>query len=1066
MKRQNRLLLVLVCVPVLLWPNRSPAQITSATILGTVADASGAVVPNAQVTATNVETNFSRSANTDALGQYVIKFLPIGAYRVEFSANNFKKFVQTGVVLELNRSARVDPVLEIGEFTDTVSVTADAPQVNTTDASLGRTVDNAEILNLPLVNRDVYSLLRLTPGVELTETGNAFGYPGQRALINGSSDGGTGSVNYYLDGGNNMAGLRNTGNPVPNPDAVQEFRVITNSYGAEFGRFAGGVIDVVNKSGTNAMHGSLFEFIRNDKLNANTWSATERPPLRRNQFGGSFGGPIVKNRTFYFASYSGLRQRQVDFENSAIVPTSLERQGNFSASRDKPIDPLTRQPFPNAIIPLDRFDPAAKRVLDQYVPQANLPGNFFEVTQPHPLDSDEFQLKLDHALSPSHQLTGSYFLNKGKDIEALQGDLPWAKREFTWKQQNFNIGDTWTANPTTVNQLRLTYVRNFGGRLNLPATSLGDLGSRYLIQGPKALPELTVTGYFDFDMAIAGPVAGSNYYGLRELLSLTRGRHSLKLGADFSLEKFIHDTTLDNYGTFDFDGSRTGNALADFLLGSVVRMTQDAPVTKTDNVWYSGFFVQDDFRIHPRFTLNLGLRYDLQLPMTDPQDRKLTYVAGVQSKVVPSAPLGLLFPGDAGIARGIVAADKNNFAPRVGFAWDPFGDGKTSVRSAFGLFYGSIGGNEWNGSADRQPFSIRQRFNDVKSLSDPYGNLPGGVSPFPYVYSPTNPRFLLPASVGPISLDFRWPYNYQLNFSVQRQLTSDLTMTAAYVGAMGHKLPFKPDINYPIFRAGATSGNVDLRRPILPGTLSSIGLLPSMMNNAYHGLQLTVEKRTSRNVAFKGFYTFSKSIDGAEIQNSSTSDAGQNQNNLRMERARTSSDRRHNFVVSAIWDINYFNGLNPVARAILNDWKLSSIVTLRSGEPFTVTSGRDNNLDGVNNDRANLVGDPLLSPNRSRAEATARWFNTAAFVRNATGQDGNAGRNILDGPGLKNADIGIFRDFRLSESMRLQFRAEMTNAFNLVNLRNPNSNLNSSAVGTIREARDMRQVQLGLRLSF
>ncbi|MCI0421325.1 MAG: TonB-dependent receptor, partial [Acidobacteria bacterium] len=816
----------------------------------------------------------------------------------------------------------------------------------------------------------------------------------------------------------------------------------------------------------NAIHGSLFEFIRNDKLNANTWSATERPPLRRNQFGGSFGGPIVKDRTFYFASYSGLRQRQVDFENSAIVPTSLERQGNFSASRDKPIDPLTRQPFPNAIIPLDWFDPAAKRVLDQYVPQANLPGNFFEVTQPHPLDSDEFQLKVDHALSPSHQLTGSYFLNKGKDIEALQGDLPWAKREFTWKQQNFNIGDTWTANPTTVNQLRLTYVRNFGGRLNLPATSLGDLGSRYQIQGPKALPELTVTGYFDFDMAIAGPVAGSNYYGLRELLSLTRGRHSLKLGADFSLEKFIHDTTLDNYGTFDFDGSRTGNALADFLLGSVVRMTQDAPVTKTDNVWYSGFFLQDDFRIRPRFTLNLGLRYDLQLPMTDPQDRKLTYVAGTQSKVVPSAPLGLLFPGDPGVARGIVAADKNNFAPRVGFAWDPFGDGKTSVRSAFGLFFGSIGGNEWNGSADRQPFSIRQRFNDVKSLSDPYGNLPGGVSPFPYVYSPTNPRFLLPASVGPISLDFRWPYNYQLNFSVQRQLTSDLTMTAAYVGAMGHKLPFKPDINYPIFRAGATSGNVDLRRPILPGTLSSIGLLQSMMNNAYHGLQLTVEKRTSRNLAFKGFYTFSKSIDGAEIQNSSTSDAGQNQNNLRMERARTSSDRRHNFVVSAIWDINYFNGLNPVARAILNDWKLSSIVTLRSGEPFTVTSGRDNNLDGVNNDRANLAGDPFLSPNRSRAEATAQWFNTAAFVRNATGQDGHAGRNILDGPGLKNADIGIFRDFKLSEALRLQFRAEMTNAFNLVNLRNPNSNLNSSAVGTIREAREMREVQLGLRLSF
>ncbi len=1056
---------VAICL-VLLAPLPVWAQATSASIFGVVSDATGAVIPRIAVTATNLETNFSRSATTDEFGQFSIKFLPVGTYRVEASGASFKKFIQTGIVLELNRGARVDPVLALGALTETVSVTADAPLVNTSDATIGRTVDNREIVSLPLVNRDVYSLLNLTPGVEVTESGNAFGYPGQRALINGSADGGAGSVNYYLDGGSNMAALRNTGNPAPNPDAVREFRVITNSYGAEFGRFSGGVIDVVTKSGTNALHGSLFEFIRNDKLNANTWSATSRPPLRRNQFGGSLGGAILKDRTFYFGSYSGLRQRQVDFKNSAIVPSALERQGDFSASAVKPNDPLTGQAFPGGLIPSSRFDPTAKRIQDQYIPQANLPRQFFEVAQPHPLDSDEYQVKIDHSLSTAHQLTGSYFLNKGKEVQGLLGTLPWGTRQFIWKQQNFNVGETWTASPSTINEFRLTYVRNFGGRLSLPAMSLGDLGSRFQIQGTPSLPQISVSGYWQLGQAISGPVAGSNFYSAREILSRTRGRHSLKVGAEMSLEKTIQDTLLNNYGTFTFDGSKTRNALADFLVGVPRTMNQDAPVTKTDNVWYWGFFVQDDFRVHPRLTLNLGLRYDLQLPMTDPQDRKLTFVNGVQSRVIPTAPLGLLFPGDPGVGRGIVAADKNNFAPRIGLAWDPFGGGRTSIRAAFGVFYGSISGNEWNGVSDRQPFSIRQQFNEVKSLSDPYALLPGGISPYPYVYSPAKPKFIYPASVGPISLDFRWPYNYQMNFSVQRQVTSDLSVSAAYVGALGHKQPFKPDINYPVYRAGATSGNVDARRPILPGILSSMGLLQSMMNNAYHGFQMTAEKKMGRGFSFKSFYTFSKSIDSADIQNSSQNESGQNVSNLRLERGRTANDRRHNFVMSAIWEIQYFRNLHPVARAILNQWTLSAILTARSGEAFTVTTGRDNNLDGNNTDRPNLVGNPRLDPNRPRSETTARWFNPSAFTPNGTGQDGNAGRNIMDGPGSKNADLGIFRDFKIRESLQLQFRAELTNAFNLVNLSSPTSSLNSSAVGTIRTARAMRQAQLGMRLFF
>lgn len=1041
------------------------AQVNTATILGTVTDRSGAVVPRARVTVTNVDTNFSRSVNTDALGQYSIQFLPTGAYRLEVTAGNFKKFVQSGIILDVGRRARVDPTLELGTVTETISVTADAPLVNTASATVGRTVDNVEITNLPLVNRDVYSLLDLTPGVESSESGNAFGYREQRTMINGSSYQGTGTVNYFLDGGNNTTGLRGTGNAVPNPDAVQEFRVVTNSYGAEFGRFAGGVIDVVTKSGTNQFHGSLFEFIRNDKLNANTWNASSKSPLRRNQFGGTLGGPIIENRTFFFASYSGLRQREYAFKRSAIVPTELERAGDFSASAKKPNDPTTGKPFPDGVIPPDRFDPTAKRILNEYIPGANLPGSFYEVTQAEPYDDDEAQFKIDYALSQSHQLTGSYFRDSGQSLESLSGNLIWSQRQFKWTQHNVNVSDTWTLSPTAINQFRLSYVRNFGGRLNLPQMSLGDLGSQFQIQGTPSLPQIGVSGYFTLGQGIAGPSAGSNYYGIRETFSLTRGTHSIKLGGDVYLEKFIHDTTLNNYGTFSFNGSITKNALADFLLGRPVTMNQDAPVTKIDNVWYSGLFIQDDWRIHPRLTLNLGLRYDLQTPATDPHDRKLTFVQGMQSKVVPAAPLGLLFPGDPGVGRGIISADRNNFAPRVGLAWDPLGDGKTSVRAAFGVFYGGISGNEWNSTADNQPFTIRQRFYNVKSLTDPYGNLPGGLSPYPYSYTSSNPRFVVPASVLGPSLDFRWPYTYQMNFSVQRQLGRDLSLEAAYVSSLAHKLPFNRDLNYPVYGPGATTGNVNDRRPILAGTLAAIGQLNSIMNTAYHGLQVTADKRMSRNFQFKAYYSFSKSLEGARMQNDTISGGAQNMNNLRAERSRTENDRRHNFVASMVWQTNYFQAVR-LAHHLLDGWTVSAITTFRSGAPFSVTDGTDRNLDGDSGDRADLVGNPRLDPNRSRSEVIAMWFNPAAFAVTPIGKDGTSGRNILDQPGMRNVALAIFRDFGLRETATLQFRAEMTNAFNLVNLNGPTSSLNSSAVGQIRSAGGMREVQLGLRLKF
>jgi hypothetical protein len=1060
-------------VATLLLASAAHAQVATGTILGNVKDSSGAAVPGASVTATNLGTQFARTTTTDASGQYALRLLPLGDYKLEVTLTGFKNFAQTGILLEVGRTARIDAVIEPGVVAEVVTIVGDAPLVETNSAALSRTVGQNEVLNLPLVNRDLYSLLSLTGGVTSNENSNSLGGPEQLTTINGSGRAQTGTVGFQLDGGNNTAGLRGTGNPAPNPEAVQEFRVITNSYAAEYGRYPAGIVDVVTKSGTNQFHGAAFEFFRNEKLNAKRWAppgtTAAKDPLDRNQYGAAFGGPIQKDKTFFFVSYSGLRQEETYYRNTAVVPTPRERAGDFSQSAIKPRDPVTNAPFPGGIIPSSRFDPAALTIQDRFVPQANLPNNFFEVSQADPLRTDEGTLKLDHNLSSTHSIALSYFYQKGTDTQplSLTGNIPWVDRDFKWSQHNLNLADTWTLSPTTINQFRATYARQFGGRVNNPTTSLGDLNSKFKIQGDPTLPRLTVSGFFTGQTSIAGPDAGSDYWAVRDALSVSRGKHSFKFGGEVSYEKIVHDTLLDNYGVFAFNGSKTGNAYADFLLGLPSTFTQDAPVRKTDNGAYLSFFVQDDFHVHPRLTLNLGLRYDLQFPFTDPQNRKLAYVPGQKSQVSPNAPVGLLFPGDPGISRGIVHTDKNNIAPRLGINWDPKGDGRMSVRAAAGIFYGSTTGNEWNTTADNQPFTVRQPFPTVKTLSDPYGNLPGGVGPFPFNYDPANPRFTLPATVFGTDLDFVWPYTYQMNLTVEKELLRNFSVSASYVGALGRKLPASVDRNYPLFGPGATAANVNARRPYLPGTIGAARVLQSTFKSDYHGLQLSGERRGTHFSA-KAYYSFGKALEDVDYQGGGLP-AVQNSNRPELERARTSADRTHSFVLSGIWKIDYLKESKGVARALLNDWTISTIVTLQSGAPLTISSGQDRNLDGLTNDRADVIGDPKLDSGRPREERIEQWFNTAAFAQPALGNDGTAGRSIVDGPGYKNVDLGIFRDIGLAGRSVLQLRVEATNVLNFVNFQNSavGTSLNAPATfGKIRTAREMRRIQLGARLSF
>ena len=1037
------------------------AQVTTTSVSGTVTDTTGAVMPHVDVTATNLGTNFTRSATTDMSGQYLIQFLPVGKYSIEAKAPGFRSFIQSGVAIDVAARVRVDAVMQVGATSENVIVEGDAPLVNTADAQIGRTIQNIEIVQMPLVNRDVYSLLNLTPGVEMNTTANTVGFRQTTVAINGSGDGGAGSVAYYLDGGANMTGLRNTGNATPNADAIQEFRVITNGYGAEFGRFTAGVVDVVTKSGTNQFHGSLFEFLRNDTMNAKGWNNLTKAPMRRNQFGGTTGGAVKRDKLFYFGSYQGLRDRQFGTFSGAVVPTAKELTGDFSASAIVP----KYAGITNGVIAPTAIDPAAMKILTQFANMgSNMPNGIYQWQQRRPSDLNDVNFKVDYLPTTKHQVSGSYFYTKGYEYQAASGNMPWSTQNFTWKQQNFNASDTWTIGPTMVNQFRATYVRNFGGRLNTPDIDLGDLGSKFTTQGVKSLPQITISGYMTFGQAIQGPVAGSNYYGLRDALSLNRGKHSIKFGVDASLEKFIQDTSLNNYGVWSFDGKKTGNALADFLVGVPASFKQDTPATKIDNDWYAGLYVQDDWRIHPHLTLNLGLRYEMPMSMTDPLDRKMTFAPGVQSTVAPNAPAGLLFPGDNGVSRGIFSAPHKFFAPRLGLAWDPFGDGKTSVRASGGVFYGSISSNNMNMTTDYQPFSARQTFANVKTLSDPYGNM--GGSPFPISYDPKNIRFLLkPSDVSTIASNFHFPYTYQFNFSIQRQVRKDLSVTSAYVGTLSHHLPFTVDKNYAGWTPGATTANLPNRRPYLPGTLGIIYYEDGIINSDYHGLQNTVEKRMSHGFTLRGFYTFAKSMEGAQTQNNQPTGGAEDFRNLALERARTNSDRHHVANVSAIWEMNYFHG-TPALKQVLNGWTVSAIATMRSGTPLTFSTGSDTNVDGNSTDRVDLIGDPKLDAGRSRSAVTNAWFNTAAFASPATGADGNSSRNLIDGPGAKWVDIGLFRKFKVRELMSLEFRAEMTNALNLVNLGSPATGRNSTTFGKITSAGGMRQTQLGLRLAW
>jgi hypothetical protein len=810
-------------------------------------------------------------------------------------------------------------------------------------------------------------------------------------------------------------------------------------------------------------------------------------PYHRNQFGGTVGGPIKRNKSFFFASFADLRQTSGTFLSGGIVPTNQERTGNFSDATVLPIDPTTHTVFDyNGVpgwIPPNRLDPTAQNIINNYIPQANGPGSTWTGYFTGPLDDYEVLGKIDHSISANDQLQGSYFMIDTSQRIPGSTQLVWTNTLSETRQQNFNLSEVHTFNPATTNEAWVTYTRTIGARVNYPFTSLGDLGSTFYTQGPTTLPAINVSGYFNLSRNLAGPLSGDNFYALRDMVRMDRGKHSLVFGAEASLEKAMLDGDLDNFGNFTIATSApntTGNALSDFVTGTVASMTQAAPYSSFIDYWYAGFFVNDNYKLSPRLTLNLGLRYDLQTSPVEANNKIDTFIPGQQSTVIPSAPQGLLFPGDKGVPRGITDLRLHHISPRLGVVWDPYGDGKTAVRAGGGIFFGSVDANEWNQPANGQPFAVSQTFNSITSLTNIYGNaasFPTG-NPFPYNYTPQNPRFLQNSSVIAIDRNYQWPLTYQFNLSIQRELPGNLNLTTAYVSTLSHDIPLDYDFNYPQWAPGASTSqaSINSRRPYSPGVLGQTQYIASSLTGSYHALQVSAEKRMSNNFMIGGNYVWSHTIWGGE-PGADSQNQPQDSNALGEEKGPGDYDQRNMASINGIWNLEYYRGTNHMVRYLANGWEVSPIVTLHSGLPINILTGADLNDDSYTSDRPNFVPGqvPFLSPHRSRPVAAAEWFNIAAFASNGPGKgigpggaDGDVKRNFLTAPGYRDVDIGLYRNLHLTEGINLQIRAEATNAFNLVSLAAPTATVMSANDGKITSsvANSNRQIQLGARLTF
>jgi Carboxypeptidase regulatory-like domain/TonB dependent receptor-like, beta-barrel len=1068
---------------------KASAQLATGYISGYAKDPSGAAVPDVAVTAKMVEQQFSRTAQTNTEGFYAFPTMPPGTYEMSFEAAGFERQTQTGIQLSVNQNLRVDAALAIGAVETQVTVAAEAPLVDTTSSTLSGLIDDRRVVDLPLNGRNVISLARILPGVlnvkAPQQMNDARGGPEMNV------NGGRANMNLFtFNGGFFNNPSRNTGMNYPPPDAVQEVRVLTHNFAAEYGRNPGSQVTVVSKAGTNAFHGSAWEFLRNNSLNARNFFQPRVAALRQNQFGVAAGGPIIADKLFVFGSYQGLRDRREAATVEALVPSSAQRNGDFTGigtTLKNPVDPITGQPYTSPtgqpcvqgnVIAAGCLSPVAKNFL-QYVPESST-GTVSSLAA-SPRDGNMEMIRADWNVSDAHRIYGSYFRDHNTRSNPFStGNVPgYISESFVQDTHHLVLNDTYTFSPTVINQAVFTFMDTPSNQLQSQTIDPSALGINMPQYVPTGAVTMDVGGNFTVGSGFTTRFYSKNYQ-FRDTLSWIKGSHNFKVG--YEMLKLQFRQVFIGSPSFSFTGAQSGDPVADFMLGAFDNLSLNFGIRDTDSrTWAHSFFFQDEYKVTPRLTLTYGIRYEPFLPWVEKNDRINTVAPGVQSSAVPDAPLGVLFPGDT--PRGLAGNDYNNFAPRIGFAYDVFGDGRTAVRGGYGLFYESINADSL--AQENPPFA---GFSNIYSgrVEDPYGSLGLTAPPaqtsgaFGCSQTAAYPGYdcpLFPLPVGGVFTDrsLKTPYVQAFNLSVQHQLTPSMMLEAAYAGKIGTKIEalrtYNPAAYVPSAKDGSAPSDQNINDRVIfePGILSPNGyLLGNDFRSWYHSLQIQLNKRFSKGLTVLGSYTLAKSIDMSSTDNLGATVA--NPFNLRDERGRSNWDRRHAFVASWLWSLPvHFD--SPLANTLLGGWTLTGIHTAQSGGPLTFLMGDDVALDGTGGDQhamlvSGVTADNITINHSDRGAMVAQFFNTGAFIPTDSvprGVYGNAGRGLISGPAMVNTDLSVLKDFQIREPMRIQFRAELFNAFNQVNFGNPTTAVNSGAFGRLRSASDGRIIQFGLK---
>ncbi len=1075
------------------------AQDVNGTIVGVVKDASGATVPTAKVVATNGGTAAQATTSTLSDGSFSLK-LPPGVYNVEVEASGFKSTRIQALKIEVNTQSRADAVLNIGEASEVVNVAAVSNTVDTTSSTLKETIGEQTIEDAPLNGRNPISLILLVPGVVRDPRANVTSgntYPGATGIsINGNR---SNTTNYILDGATNNDNYVNAPAPLPDPDALQEFSVLTNSFSAEFGRLPGGVVNAVTKSGTNQVHGSAFEYVRNNYFNAaNHFAAVTNgvktdDGLKRHQFGGTFGAPVFvphlydgRDKTFYFVSLQETLVHQRPNASSAVVPSAALRSGNFAALSTPLYVPYSQTRATYTGNQVTGISPVARALL-QYIPLApagtavNSQGGqtiFYKSVN----NSADLQtlVRVDQHFGSKNTLYGDYIRSHQTAQPFLDPTNYLAyKNAGDWIYNRYSANDTHVFSGNLLNQALFAYLHNkYKNTPVYPTQTLPGLGVNVYVPPAQTEYQFTVNNFFTLYTGDTNAFVRDEYQGI-DTMRWTLGRHQLSFGGEYyfgtgdNINNFqqnpVYTYTAQSYTPNpNTVASSTGNAFADFLTGRFSTFLQGAGEFKNTRYNHYAAFGEDSWKVNTRLVLNAGLRYEPFLPYYDLNNKLAAYRPSQQSTLYPNAPNGIVFVGDPGIPHGGFNSSYTNFGPRVGLAYDVHGDGKTSLRVGYGIFYDQPNTITTNNQTDQAPFAPVLTLTGTAANSDvnPYA---GTTNPFPYptpaTAASTFPQY---TSQYVYSARLRNAYTQSYNVQLQQDLGAGTIFSLAYAGSASSHLPVARELNAAVYIPGSsTTSNTNQRRPLGPA-LGSTTILEAAGSGEYNSLQANVRRSFSKGVSLLANYTWGKATDSWS-DTKTLGGARAIPTNSRYDKGPADFDRRHVINVTSII-ILPAPVQNGFAKALLAGWEHTTIFNFTAGYPFSVLSGRDNALTGTPNQRVSVVpGVPVYLGKRSTAATQFQYLNAAAFVQPAqAGNYGNSGRNAFRGPNYTTLDMGLLKNFPITERVKGVFRFEAFNVLNHTNLQVPSNNFSAGSFTSnqITSSYDPRILQFALRVSF